>query len=133
MEAQCALSLMTYDLFGLDPLQLLVVPLIAAISAGNTVVIKTSELTPATSNVFAKHLNDFMHKSAVAVVEGAVDAAQYLLSQRFDHILFTGSTRVGRIVMKAASANLTPVTLGMDDDDDDDDDVASSDINCWWI
>jgi aldehyde dehydrogenase (NAD+) len=92
------------------PVQLLIEPLAAALAAGNAAVVKPSELAPATSAVLADllrtHLDD-----AVQVVEGGPEVATELLDQRWDHIFFTGSTRVGRIVAEAAAKHLTPVTL----------------------
>ncbi len=93
------------------PVQLLLSPLAAALAAGNTVVCKPSELAPATSAVLARLLPRYLDDRAVVVVEGGVPETTALLQQRFDHIFFTGSTRVGRVVMEAAAQHLTPVTL----------------------
>ncbi len=93
------------------PVQLILAPLIGALAAGNAVVLKPSELAPATSEVLAALVSTYLDERAVAVVEGDADTASDLLAQRFDHIFFTGSTAVGKIVAKAASENLTPVTL----------------------
>nr|WP_323125532.1 aldehyde dehydrogenase family protein [Pseudidiomarina sp. 1APP75-27a] len=93
------------------PLQLLLSPLIAALAAGNCVVLKPSELAPATASLMARLLPDYLANEAVQVVNGGADTAQALLQQRFDHIMYTGGGRVGRIVMKAAAEHLTPVTL----------------------
>ncbi|MCW4457924.1 aldehyde dehydrogenase family protein [Microbacterium sp. MPKO10] len=93
------------------PVQLILAPLIGALAAGNAVVLKPSELAPATSEVLASLIPVYLDERAVTVVEGDVSVASDLLAQRFDHIFFTGSTAVGRIVAKAASENLTPVTL----------------------
>jgi aldehyde dehydrogenase (NAD+) len=93
------------------PLQLVLNPLIGALAAGNCAIIKPSELTPATSAVIARMINSTFDASHVAAVEGGVPTTQHLLAQRFDYIFFTGSTAVGRIVMKAAAEHLTPVTL----------------------
>src|SRR4029453_9832068 len=93
------------------PVQLLVEPMAAALAAGNAVVAKPSELAPATSVVLSDLLREHLDAEAVQVVEGGPDVATALLEQRFDHILFTGSTRVGRIVAEAAAKHLTPVTL----------------------
>ncbi len=93
------------------PVQLLLEPIAAALAAGNTVAAKPSELSPATSGVIASRLGDYVDSSAVAVFEGDVPVSTALLEQRFDHIFFTGSTRVGQIVMQAAAKHLTPVTL----------------------
>jgi aldehyde dehydrogenase (NAD+) len=93
------------------PIQLLVVPLAAALAAGNCVVAKPSELSAATSSLLASLIPKYLDTSAVAVVEGAVAETTALLERRFDHIFFTGSTPVGRVVMQAAAKHLTPVTL----------------------
>lgn len=93
------------------PVQLLVLPMAAALSAGNCVVAKPSELAPATSAELARLVPQYLDTEAVAVVEGDVEVATALLEQRWDHIFFTGSTRVGREVMRAAARHLTPVTL----------------------
>ncbi|KQO06454.1 aldehyde dehydrogenase [Agreia sp. Leaf244] len=93
------------------PVQLLLAPLVGALAAGNAVVLKPSELAPATSAVMARFLPRYLDDRAVAVVEGAVDETTELLAQRFDHIFYTGNSRVARIVAQAAAKNLTPVTL----------------------
>ncbi|WP_167131418.1 aldehyde dehydrogenase family protein [Paramicrobacterium chengjingii] len=93
------------------PVQLILAPLIGALAAGNAVVLKPSELAPATSEVLAALVPTYLDDRAVAVVEGDASTARDLLAQSFDHIFFTGSTAVGKIVAKAASENLTPVTL----------------------
>lgn len=93
------------------PVQLTLSPLVAAISAGNCAVIKPSELSVATSNLLAKLLKEYLDPKAFVVIEGGVDETTELLEQPFDHILYTGSARVGRIVMQAAAKHLTPVTL----------------------
>lgn len=93
------------------PYQLALSPLIAAVAAGNQIVLKPSELTPNTSSILAEIIRKTFHKNHVEVVEGGVDVTQKLLSQRWDYIFFTGSVAVGKIVAKAAAENLTPVTL----------------------
>ncbi|WP_347156760.1 aldehyde dehydrogenase [Pontibacter chitinilyticus] len=93
------------------PLNLVLNPLIGAIAAGNCAVVKPSELTTHTSAVVARMLRESFEEDHVAVVEGGPETTQHLLVQRFDYIFFTGSTRVGRIVLKAAAEHLTPVTL----------------------
>lgn len=93
------------------PMQLAFAPLVPALAAGNTAVIKTSELAPATSRVTAQVIRDCFPGDHVALVEGAVEETRLLLEQDFDHIFFTGSPRVGKIVMAAAARHLTPVTL----------------------
>lgn len=93
------------------PLMLLLSPLVGALAAGNAVVLKPSELAPATSRAIALHLPDYVDRRAVAVVEGGVPQTTALLAQRFDHIFYTGNGRVGRIVARAAAEHLTPITL----------------------
>lgn len=93
------------------PVQLLLEPIAAALAAGNTVAAKPSELSPATSAVIAAELGNYVDSEIVAVFEGDVPVSTALLAERFDHIFFTGSTRVGKVVMKAAAEHLTPVTL----------------------
>lgn len=93
------------------PFQLALCPLIAAVAAGNQVVLKPSELTPHTAEIIAKICNKVFNQDQVDVVLGDSAVAQKLLSQRWDYIFFTGSVAVGKIVAKAASEFLTPVTL----------------------
>ncbi len=93
------------------PLQLVLAPLVAVISAGNCAVLKPSELAPATSALLAKLVPQYLDPQAVSVVEGGVEETTELLKQRFDHIMYTGNGMVGRIVMTAAAKHLTPVTL----------------------
>ena len=93
------------------PFQLVISPLIGAIAAGNCALIKPSEIAPATSKVVADLVRDTFAREYVAVMEGGVETAQALLAQKFDHIFFTGGTRIGQIVMAAAAQQLTPVTL----------------------
>lgn len=93
------------------PIQLAVVPLITALAAGNRVMIKMSEATPQTSALLQTLVADTFPEDQVAVINGEVDVAQAFASLPFDHLLFTGSTSVGRHIMRAAAANLTPVTL----------------------
>lgn len=93
------------------PFQLAMSPLVGAIAAGNTVVLKPSELAPAVSAILASILRDTFDRSYLAVVEGGADASRELLELPFDKIFFTGSVRVGKIVMEAAAKHLTPVTL----------------------
>jgi len=93
------------------PLHMAGAPLIGALAAGNCVVIKPSELAPATSSIVARLMGEFLDPDAVAVVEGGVPESTALLEQRFDHIFFTGGGAVGRIVMAAAAKQLCPVTL----------------------
>jgi aldehyde dehydrogenase (NAD+) len=93
------------------PVQLSLSPLIGAIAAGNTAVLKPSEAAPHTSEALARLLPDYLDTDAIAVVEGAVDETSALLAQRWDHIFYTGNGRVGRVVMEAAVPHLTPITL----------------------
>src|SRR5690606_2568844 len=93
------------------PFQLAMVPLAAAVAAGNTVVLKPSELTPHTSKIISEIVHAVFNTKHVTVVEGGVEVAQALLKERWDYIFFTGSVEVGRIVYKAAAEHLTPVTL----------------------
>ncbi|MGL2966742.1 aldehyde dehydrogenase [Flavobacterium sp. XGLA_31] len=93
------------------PYQLSLSPLIAAVAAGNQVVVKPSELTPNTSRVIAEIISQTFERNHVDCVEGGAEVAQQLLSQRWDYIFFTGSVAVGKIIAKAAAENLTPVTL----------------------
>ena len=93
------------------PFQLAVAPVIGAIAAGNCAILKPSELTPKTSKVLAKLIQETFLEEYISIVEGAVETSQALLKQSFDYIFFTGSVRVGKVVMEAAAKNLTPVTL----------------------
>lgn len=93
------------------PFNLAITPLVGAIAAGNCAVIKPSEIAPNTSHVLAELIEENFDPSYLAVVEGDAQVSQELLAQNFDHILFTGSARVGKIVMEVAAKNLTPVTL----------------------
>ena len=86
-------------------------PLVYALAAGNNVIIKPSELTPNTSEIIKRIVEETFEADHVSVVEGAVDEASALLEKPFNHIFFTGSPAVGKIVMKAASKHLTSVTL----------------------
>ena len=93
------------------PIQLLLVPAAGAIAAGNTVVMKPSEVSAETSALLAQLVPQYLDTSAVALVEGSVPETTALLDQHFNHIFYTGNGTVGRIVMAAAAKNLTPVTL----------------------
>jgi aldehyde dehydrogenase (NAD+) len=93
------------------PLSLSLGPLVSAVAAGNTAILKPSEFTPHTNDVVKDIVSAVFKADEVAVVEGAADTATALLSLPFDHIFFTGSPAVGKIVMAAAARNLTSVTL----------------------
>ena len=93
------------------PVHLLLLPMAAAVAAGNCVVGKPSEISPATSAALARLAERHLDPQAVAIVEGGPEEAEMLLEQRFDKIFYTGNGRVGRIVMEAAARHLTPVTL----------------------
>jgi acyl-CoA reductase-like NAD-dependent aldehyde dehydrogenase len=93
------------------PLYLAVGPLVSALAAGNRVMVKMSEFTPRLGELFAQVIASYFARDHVAVVNGAVEVAQAFAAKPFDHLLFTGSTSVGRQVMRAAAQHLTPVTL----------------------
>lgn len=93
------------------PVQLVFEPLIGAIAAGNTAIVKSSELTPNVANVISKIIEDAFEEAYITTVEGGVEETQTLLEQPFDYIFFTGSEKVGKIVYEAASKQLIPVTL----------------------
>ncbi|MFC1609960.1 coniferyl aldehyde dehydrogenase [Myxococcota bacterium] len=93
------------------PFQLGIVPLASALAAGNCVMLKPSELTPATSELTADILAKLFEPELVYVALGGPELGATFSGMAFDHLFFTGSTRVGRLVMRAASENLTPVTL----------------------
>ncbi|KAH9551332.1 hypothetical protein CY35_09G009500 [Sphagnum magellanicum] len=93
------------------PILLALDPLVGAVAAGCAVVIKPSEIAPATSAFLAKFIPMYMDKEAIRVVEGGVQQITALLDQKWDKIFFTGNAKVGRIMMAAAAKHLTPVTL----------------------
>lgn len=93
------------------PFLLAVSPLVSALAAGNTAVVKPGEEAPATAAFLESLLRELFQPDYVAVVQGGAEASQALLAQAFDKIFFTGSPRVGRLVMAQAAQNLTPVTL----------------------
>jgi aldehyde dehydrogenase (NAD+) len=93
------------------PFQLALIPLIGAIAAGNTVVLKPSESAPATAHILTRILGRVFDENWVKVVEGDATTAQALLLLKWNYIFFTGSTTVGKIVAQAAAIHLTPVTL----------------------
>ncbi|NQY35219.1 MAG: coniferyl aldehyde dehydrogenase [Alteromonadaceae bacterium] len=93
------------------PVFLALGPLSTALAAGNRVMIKMSEFTPATNKVLIQLINDCFGTDKVAVFDGGPSVSAHFSQQAYDHLLFTGSTRVGKLVMAAAAKNLTPVTL----------------------
>ena len=93
------------------PVMLSIGPLITALAAGNRAMIKLSEFTPNTNQVIKKMLSTIFEQDTVACIEGEADVAAEFSALPFDHLIFTGSTTVGRHVMRAAADNLTPVTL----------------------
>jgi len=93
------------------PVQLLLVPAAGAIAAGNTVIMKPSEVSPTVSGVLARLVPQYLDTTAVSLIEGGVPETTELLAQKFDHIFYTGNGKIGRVVMAAAAVNLTPVTL----------------------
>jgi len=93
------------------PIHLAINPLIGALAAGNCVVIKPSEITSNCSTLLAKLIPKYLDPSAVTVIEGGVPETTALLKENFDHIIYTGNGKVGRIVLTAAAVHLTPVTL----------------------
>ncbi|WP_439240385.1 aldehyde dehydrogenase family protein [Lonepinella sp. BR2474] len=93
------------------PVQLSISPAIGAIAAGNTVVLKPSELTPHTSQALDDLIAKYFAPEYFTVIQGEVAETTALLKQKFDYIFFTGSVPVGKIIMEAASKHLTPVTL----------------------
>lgn len=93
------------------PIQLAVTPLIAALAAGNRVMLKPSELTPRTSEFLADFLGRLFPEEKVATILGGPEVGAAFSALPFDHLFYTGSTEVGRRVMRAAAENLTPVTL----------------------
>ena len=93
------------------PYNLTIIPLISSIAAGNVSILKPSEMTPHTSALMHKMVDELFDPQEVALVEGNVEVAQHLLSLPFNHIHFTGSPQVGKIVMRAAAEHLASVTL----------------------
>ena len=93
------------------PFQLCVLHLIACVGAGNTAILKPSEFTPNVANILTKIVEEVFHKQHVTVVEGEVEQTTYLLAKKFDHIHFTGSPKVGKVIMEAGSKFLSSVTL----------------------
>ena len=93
------------------PFNLAINPLVHAIAAGNAVLLKPSELSPNTSSFIKKMIVSLFDESEVAVFEGDAEVSTHLLEQKFDHIFFTGSPAIGKVVMRAAAKHLTSVTL----------------------
>lgn len=93
------------------PFQLSILPLVTAIAAGNKALVKPSELTPHTTELVARLIAEVFPKDHVDTVTGGAEVGAAFAALPFDHLFFTGSTRVGRLVMQAAAKNLTPVTL----------------------
>lgn len=93
------------------PFQLALSPALGAIAAGNSVIIKPSEISSYTSTLLAELINPNFPKEHLHVVEGGVEETQQLLANKLDYIFYTGNSTVGKIIMKAAAENLTPVTL----------------------
>ena len=103
----CALILGAWNY----PFQLIFQPLVGAIAAGNCAIVKPSEVAPNTAKLAAKILTETFDPDYICAIEGDASVSQALIAEKFDHIFFTGSTRVGRLVMAAAAQHLTPVTL----------------------
>lgn len=93
------------------PLLLTLHPVVSALAAGNTVVLKPSEHAPATAELLARQLPGYVDPAAVRVVTGDASVSAALVAEQFDHVFFTGSTEVGREVLRASAEHLTPVTL----------------------
>ncbi|KAF6732792.1 Aldehyde dehydrogenase family 3 member B1 [Oryzias melastigma] len=93
------------------PLQLLILPLVSAIAAGNCVVIKPSEVSSATESLVAELIPKYLSQDCYTVARGGAEETKALLENRFDHIFYTGSQAVARSIVQAASIHLTPVTL----------------------
>lgn len=93
------------------PFNLSICPLASCLAAGNTAILKPSEMTPKTSALIAEMIRSIFDEDTVAVVEGDAETSTELLKLPFDHIFFTGSPNIGKVVMKAAAENLTSVTL----------------------
>lgn len=93
------------------PVLLSLLPLIGAIAAGNTVVLKPSEISAHTSALLSRLFKKWFKEEYLKIIEGGADVSQNLIAQKFDYIFFTGSPRVGKIIMETAAKNLVPVTL----------------------
>ncbi len=93
------------------PFQLSIIHLIACVAAGNTAIVKPSEFSPNTNKVLREIINEVFKPNHVALIEGEIEETTHLLSKKFDHIHFTGSPKVGKVVMEAGAKHLTSVTL----------------------
>jgi len=93
------------------PFQLTIMPLLSALASGNSVVLKPSEKTPHVSSLISRMVSELFELHDVAVFEGGEETVSELLKNKFDHILYTGGTAVGQIIMEKAAKTLTPVTL----------------------
>ena len=93
------------------PVAVLLGPMLGAIAAGNAVVLKPSEIAPATSNLLAKLLPEYLDTDSIALIEGGIEETTYLLEESWGHIFYTGNGAVGRIVASSAGKTLSPVTL----------------------
>lgn len=93
------------------PFQLLIMPLISAIAAGNCAVLKPSEHAPHTAALVAQIITEIFDPAFVTCIEGGIPETEALLREHFDYIFFTGSTRVGKLIMEAAARHITPLTL----------------------
>jgi acyl-CoA reductase-like NAD-dependent aldehyde dehydrogenase len=93
------------------PFQQILIPLAGALAGGNTAVVKLSEVAPHSASLLLRHLEHYVDPAAVILIAGGPETATRLLELRFDKIFYTGQSRIGRLVMAAAAANLTPVTL----------------------
>jgi acyl-CoA reductase-like NAD-dependent aldehyde dehydrogenase len=93
------------------PFQLMISPLVGAIAAGNCAILKPSELAANTSRIVTQITEKTFDPSYITSIEGGVETSQELLAEKFDHIFFTGGTKIGQLVMEAAAKHLTPVTL----------------------
>lgn len=93
------------------PFRLTILPLVASIAAGNCTVLKPSEISRNTQSVISRMITKYFDEQFISVICGGAEISQQLLKEKFDYIFFTGGERVGKIVMRAAAENLTPVTL----------------------
>ncbi len=93
------------------PFSLLLCPLVGAIAGGNCAILKPSEFAAKTSQIVAEIIGQTFAPDYITAIEGGVETSQQLLAEKFDHIFFTGGTRVGKIIMESAAKHLTPVTL----------------------